>query len=211
MESNNVFSGKSTLDMLKSAVERHIELYRWRRDIPWDIHTCEEFARRGDLECLKYASHYGCPWGKTVEEAALHGNVNCLAYALEGDWRWSNREKKIWTEDEKCALYLIDRGYRNIGLGRFIPPRDPYDLSERFMQHGDDMSIDFKREHNDFINEYTDFTEICDVLGNDLTGVVKSFLLFDVFDNSFQKEKQRILQLYPQNFDITSGKKFFET
>ena len=45
---------------------------------------CEQMARNGSLELLKFLRGKGCPWDKeTCSEAAENGHLECLKYARE--------------------------------------------------------------------------------------------------------------------------------
>jgi hypothetical protein len=51
---------------------------------PWNEETCSRAAKKGHLECLKYAHENGCPWSTdTCEYAATNGHLECLKYAHE--------------------------------------------------------------------------------------------------------------------------------
>jgi hypothetical protein len=70
---------------------------------PWDSKTCENAARGGHLEVLKYAHENRCPWDwKTCADAASGGHLECLKYAHENgcywDWRtcYNATSKGIW-------------------------------------------------------------------------------------------------------------------
>jgi hypothetical protein len=52
------------------------------KNCPWDKITCENIAKSGYLECLKYVHEHMCPWDKiTCAAAGFSGNVKCLEYA----------------------------------------------------------------------------------------------------------------------------------
>ena len=43
-------------------------------------------AKKGHLNCLKYAHENGCPWDEdTCIIADKNGNLNCLKYAMKMD------------------------------------------------------------------------------------------------------------------------------
>ena len=64
----------------------NLELLKFLREhgCPWDSKTCSSAACNGHLECLKYAHENGCPWDeKTCSKAAEKGHLECLKYAHE--------------------------------------------------------------------------------------------------------------------------------
>ena len=55
-----------------------------------DKDTCDNAARRGNLEVLKYAHENGCPWSRrTCACAALRGHLEVLKYAHENGCPWN--------------------------------------------------------------------------------------------------------------------------
>jgi hypothetical protein len=58
---------------------------------PWGETTCEEAARKGYLEVLKWAHTNGCPWNKrTCEAAAEGGHLNVLEWARGNGCPWDD-------------------------------------------------------------------------------------------------------------------------
>ena len=69
----------------------HLEVLKWAREngCPWDERTCRGAAQGGQLEALKWARENGCPWDeKTCYYAAYGGQIEMLKWARENDCPW---------------------------------------------------------------------------------------------------------------------------
>jgi hypothetical protein len=78
---------------IEAAIERHLEVVTWAMEEEgWRGSTgvCEEAARRGDLEFLKWARGRGCPWDERVyKRAGERGRRDILEWATEEGCPWS--------------------------------------------------------------------------------------------------------------------------
>lgn len=84
--------------------------YAHENGCPWDEWTCNAAACSGYLECLKYAHENGCPWSKfTAYYAAREGHLDCLIYAHENGCPWDNAttHSAIQNGHFDCLLYAI--------------------------------------------------------------------------------------------------------
>ena len=51
---------------------------------PWDERACQNAARGGHLETLKWLRSAGCPWGiETCEWAAVERELDLLKWAID--------------------------------------------------------------------------------------------------------------------------------
>ena len=69
----------------------NLELLKYAHEngCPWDRSTCSSAAQNGHLECLKYLHENGCPWDDwTCSSAAFNGHLECLKYAHEIGCPW---------------------------------------------------------------------------------------------------------------------------
>ena len=69
----------------------HLDVLKWARenDCPWDEETCANAAGGGHLDVLKWARENGCPWDKwTCAFAAEGGNLEILKWARENGCPW---------------------------------------------------------------------------------------------------------------------------
>ena len=72
----------------------HLEVLKWARanDCPWDEWTCAEAAENGHLEVLQWARENGCPWDdETCSHAAERGHLEILKWARESGCPWDWR------------------------------------------------------------------------------------------------------------------------
>ena len=93
----------------------NVELLKFLRakGCPWDRSTCDGAARNGHLECLKYANENGCPWDvKTCCYVAWTGDLELLKYARENGCPWN--EMTCFTAAQgghlECLKYLHENG-----------------------------------------------------------------------------------------------------
>ena len=69
----------------------HLDVLKWARenDCPWDEDTCWRAAVGGHLGTLKWARANGCPWNKrTCSGAAYGGHLEVLKWARENGCPW---------------------------------------------------------------------------------------------------------------------------
>jgi len=65
--------------------------YAHEHGCPWDVWTCSYAARNGHLSCLQYAHDHGCPWNEwTCSYAAENGHLSCLQYARDHGCPWND-------------------------------------------------------------------------------------------------------------------------
>lgn len=59
---------------------------------PWDERTCANAAENGHLEVLKWAKENGCPWDEwTCTNAAANGHLEVLRWARDHKCPWSDK------------------------------------------------------------------------------------------------------------------------
>ena len=93
----------------------NLELLKYAHEngCPWDKDTCSEAAYHGHLECLKYAHENGCPWDEsTCSAAAEKGHLECLKYAHENGCPWDERTCKwaAYYGHLECLKYAREHG-----------------------------------------------------------------------------------------------------
>jgi hypothetical protein len=68
----------------------YLEVLKWAREngCEWDSYTCHNAAENGHLEVLKWARENGCVWNSiTCDYAAKNGNLEILKWAIENGCR----------------------------------------------------------------------------------------------------------------------------
>ena len=76
----------------------HLEVLRWAREkgCPWNSLTCSRAARGGHLEVLKWARENGCSWNEeTCANAVEDGHLEVLKWARENGCPWDERTRKL--------------------------------------------------------------------------------------------------------------------
>ena len=70
----------------------HLEILKWARsqDCPWDKWTCAAAAEGGHLKVLKWARSQGCTWNSyTCSHAAKGGHLKVLKWARSNGCPWN--------------------------------------------------------------------------------------------------------------------------
>ena len=79
----------------------HLDVLKWARenDCPWDKWTCAFAAEGGHLEILKWARENGCPWDEgTCSYAAYGGHLDVLQWARANGCPWDEISRRLATE-----------------------------------------------------------------------------------------------------------------
>ena len=90
---NMVVLGGFRLIMINAARRGKIECLRYAYELchTWYAEVSNIVAEKGHLECLRYVHEHGCPWDKvTTARAAKYGNIECLRYIREQNGPWLN-------------------------------------------------------------------------------------------------------------------------
>ncbi len=77
-----------------AARDGHLEVLKWARQegAPWDALTCAWAAKGGHLEVLKWARQEGAPWDQyTCAWAAKRGHLEVLKWARQEGAPWERR------------------------------------------------------------------------------------------------------------------------
>ena len=71
---------------------------------------CEQMARNGNVELLRFFHENGCPWDeKTCSQAAFNGHLECLRYAHENGCPWDEKTCSWATENGRLECYTRTR------------------------------------------------------------------------------------------------------
>ena len=79
----------------------HLEVLKWAREngCPWDERMCTYAAEGGHLEVLKWARENGCPWDeKMCWDAAYGGHLEVLKWARANGCPWDEETRQLATE-----------------------------------------------------------------------------------------------------------------
>ena len=82
----NKYGSYSSTTCQNAARGGHLETVKWlhRDNCPWDEATCAAAARGGHLDVLQWARENGCPWDEeTCAAAASGGHLDVLQWARE--------------------------------------------------------------------------------------------------------------------------------
>ena len=99
----------------RSAKRGHLECLRYAHESGclWDGDICIGASRNGHLECLRYAHEHGCPWDEnTCSVASLNGRMECLRYAHEHGCPWDGTTcyYASMADQLDCLRYAHERG-----------------------------------------------------------------------------------------------------
>ena len=77
-----------------------LKALRCAEKFPWGYSTCENAAKGGHLEVLKWARENDCPWNEwTCENAAKGGHLEILKWARENGCPWDEETRELAAEE----------------------------------------------------------------------------------------------------------------
>ena len=99
----------------EAARRGHVNTLKWARehDCGWDSDTCKAAAEQGHLDCLIWAREHGCDWNLyTCRAAALGGHLDCLIWAREHGCDWDSDTCSAAAEGGQldCLIWAREHG-----------------------------------------------------------------------------------------------------
>jgi hypothetical protein len=94
------------IDCKTTAKKGHLECLKYAHEngCEWNSDTCANAALNGQIECLKYAHENGCEWDdNTCTNAAENGQIECLKYAHENGCKWNDDNYTWKLNGNACA------------------------------------------------------------------------------------------------------------
>jgi hypothetical protein len=103
------------IDCSMAAKKGHLECLKYAHEngCPWNSDTCSNAAQKGHIECLKYAHENGCKLRSGIcSSAAENGHLECLKYVHENGCEWSSDTCRDIAENGQieCLKYAHENG-----------------------------------------------------------------------------------------------------
>ncbi|SPN79573.1 Ankyrin repeat-containing protein [Cedratvirus Zaza IHUMI] len=95
------YKGKNLCE--QAAKLGHLEILKWARsqNYPWGPNVCSKAALHGYLEVLKWARENGCKWNKSVIlNASIKNDLEILQWTIANGGEWHNI----------CMIHIIRNG-----------------------------------------------------------------------------------------------------